>query len=369
MPKANIPNIALNMAQKIDIDFLQLDYENPRVIDITEKTDTAFIIKFSKHSDLKEIISSMPENGYMDIEPLIVIKGQEKYIVLEGNRRLAALLLLRDKELAKKCNIDLPNVNEEKQRTFHEKITVYRVESREDARAFIGFKHINGPHKWDSFAKGKYATLWYRAGSKSGLKVDDIARQIGDSHDTINKMIKGYMVLEQAIQNNLYSLEDRVTPKFAFSHLYTALTRTEYCNFLGLDKDWRTGSPVENPISEEKYEELHKLLCWLYGSKSEKQSSQIRTQNPDLAKLGKVIINSEARAALEAGATLEAAYLKLSSGSELFAMELAKADQSLANAMGNLYSYEGGLLGMASRIQKQINIIYEYMEKEERNFK
>ena len=47
MPKANIPNIALNMAQKIDIDFLQLDYENPRVIDITEKTDTAFIIKFS----------------------------------------------------------------------------------------------------------------------------------------------------------------------------------------------------------------------------------------------------------------------------------------------------------------------------------
>ncbi|MCI6541715.1 MAG: hypothetical protein MR460_16430 [Bilophila wadsworthia] len=364
-----LPQIPVGAPSKIDISFLQLDYENPRLVDVPAKNDEAFITRFSKYSDLQEILSSMAENGYMDIEPLIVLKGIDKYIVLEGNRRLAALQLIRDADLAARCNINIPEIDKNKNSSFFKPITVYRVKNRESARAFIGFKHINGPHKWDSFAKGKYATLWYREGAKKGLTVDDIARQIGDSNDTISKMIKAYIVLEQALENDLYSMDDRIAKNFAFSHLYTALTRTEYCDFLGLSKEWRIGPPVEKPVSESYFTELRKVLVWLYGSKSEGAVAKIRTQNPDLAQLGKVIINPEARIALETGRSLAEAYLSLSPGSEIFAMDLTRADTYLKNALTNMASYEGGLGELAERVHKNATIIFNYAKSIDTNKK
>ena len=72
--------------------------------------------------------------------------------VLVGNRRLAAIRIINDPELAKKCKISLPEITNEVKESL-KSVTVYPVNNEDEARAFIGFKHVNGAHRWDSYAK------------------------------------------------------------------------------------------------------------------------------------------------------------------------------------------------------------------------
>jgi ParB-like chromosome segregation protein Spo0J len=61
-------------------------------------------------ADLEELIQSISASGYVDIEPLIVEGRGDHLVVLEGNRRLAALKVLRDSELAVASKIALPEI-------------------------------------------------------------------------------------------------------------------------------------------------------------------------------------------------------------------------------------------------------------------
>ena len=101
-----------------------------------------------------------------------------------------------------------------------EEVSVYRVRDRESARAFIGFKHINGPAKWDAYAKAKFAAEWYRAGQVDGVGLEEIAAAIGDRHDTVKRMVSAIYVLEQARENELFDIEDRTRAVQLFPPLH-----------------------------------------------------------------------------------------------------------------------------------------------------
>lgn len=49
-------------------------------------------------ADLRELIESIAANGYVDIEPLVVLEEEKgELTVIEGNRRVAATKLLRSR--------------------------------------------------------------------------------------------------------------------------------------------------------------------------------------------------------------------------------------------------------------------------------
>lgn len=81
-------------AFKISPEFLSLDTENPRLFlpDAASRNSEPELIKsLADNSDLKELIVSIANNGFLDMEPLIVItdlNDNNKFRVLEGNRRL-----------------------------------------------------------------------------------------------------------------------------------------------------------------------------------------------------------------------------------------------------------------------------------------
>ena len=64
--------------------------------------------------------------------------------------------------------------------------------------SYIGFKHINGPHRWDALAKARFAATWYRKERKHGLTLEKIAQRLGDRHDTVVRLVNGIFVLDQA---------------------------------------------------------------------------------------------------------------------------------------------------------------------------
>ena len=224
----------LDATTKVPVEQLRLDPGNPRLIgDGNDISDEAIIARLYRAAELTELLESISTNGYLDIEPLVVMDDPDpesgRLIVLEGNRRLAALRLLREPDLVggirsrEGLRISIPPVAEPFRETF-DQVSVYPVASRKHARSFIGFKHINGPAKWDAYAKARFAAEWYKADRADGVDLADIARAIGDRHDTIKRMVSAIYVLEQAEHQRLFDIEDRYTRKFNFSHLYTALS-------------------------------------------------------------------------------------------------------------------------------------------------
>ena len=135
---------------KINVDFLKLDRDNPRLAGRSACTaEECIIAQLYRGEDLGELLQSIAANGYMDIEPLIVLldAADQRFTVLEGNRRLAAIRLFREPELvdsiARKehLKIKVPEISATASATLSE-VSVYRVPDRAAARSFIGFKHI-----------------------------------------------------------------------------------------------------------------------------------------------------------------------------------------------------------------------------------
>lgn len=61
-----------------------------------------------------------------------------------------------------------------------------------------------------------------------------------------------------------------MSPKFSFSHLYTALNRSEYKDFLGLERDWNV-TLKDNPVPSQNIDKLKDVLTGLYGYKKIKE--------------------------------------------------------------------------------------------------
>ena len=306
----------LETTTKVPVGRLRLDRGNPRLVgEAADASDEWIIARLYRSAELDELLQSISANGYLDIEPLVVIQaaGADGLTVVEGNRRLATLRLLREPALARgietaeKLSIPVPAVDDAVRATLNE-VSVYRVADRESARAFIGFKHINGPAKWDAYAKATFAAEWYRAGQADGVGLEQIAAAIGDRHDTVKRMVSAIYVLEQARENRLFDIEDRYARKFNFSHLYTALSRSQYMEFLGLEAAWARHDPRPDQVPHEKLDRLKRVLVWIYGSKADEVEPVVRTQNPDIKRLGEVLVNAEGRHVLEQGRSLDTAH-------------------------------------------------------------
>ena len=162
----------LETTTKVPVQKLRLDRSNPRLLGQAEDaSDESIIARLYRSAELDELLQSISANGYLDIEPLVVMRASEgdTLIVLEGNRRLATLRLLVEPALVDRIassedtRIAVPEIDDAVRSTL-DQVSVYLVESREHARAFIGYKHINGPAKWDAYSKARFAAEWYRSG-------------------------------------------------------------------------------------------------------------------------------------------------------------------------------------------------------------
>src|SRR4051794_1303207 len=79
----------------IAIEELILDAQNPRLPEELQGGAQGPVLRYlADNGAIGELVRSMADNGYFEHEPLIVTPADSKYIVLEGNRRLAALKIL-----------------------------------------------------------------------------------------------------------------------------------------------------------------------------------------------------------------------------------------------------------------------------------
>ena len=334
----------VKVPQEVELQHLHFDINNPRFTPDKkpdEDTDQAIISKLAGTADLAELVQSIATSGYINIEPLVVVLRDDRLIVLEGNRRLAAIKALLNPQYAEKARLTVPDFDQKVRDTLNN-ILVYRVAKEEDARELIGFKHINGPQAWDAYAKAQFAGRWLDEEAKkpNPLSLADIANRMGDNHATIHRMVTALFVLRQAKETETYDISDRQKKAFSFSHLYTGLSHEEFTNYLGMERPVRTKDPSREPVPKENLPKLRQLLVWLYGSKSDDAQPVIKSQNPDLRTLRYVLASPAATRELEERADLGAAIITATPKDVRFSKHLLNANAELQKAQETLDGFD-----------------------------
>jgi hypothetical protein len=173
-PPREPPSPQAKNYERMEIKELFLDPKNPRLLQygIKQKaTQDEILQALWDRLAVDEVAMSIAADGYWDFEPLFVVKekivvpvkegesppkdGKPKEeiadVVIEGNRRLAAVKLLLSSKLRRDFGAtDLPEVSKSIEKAL-KSLPIIRVDHRQDVWRFLGFKHVNGPAKWGSY--------------------------------------------------------------------------------------------------------------------------------------------------------------------------------------------------------------------------
>ena len=345
----------------ISIDELHLDHANPRLVEYEISPQTSedeLLVILWEATDVLELAQSIVASGFFPHEALIVANENGKKIVIEGNRRLAAVRVLLSKSLAAKHGWQVPKISAEARKKL-EKLPVI-ITTRKDSWRSFSFKHINGSAKWGGFAKAAYIAQVHRT---YGIPLSQIANQLGDRFRTTQRLYRGLMVLEQAERNKVYDREDRFYTRFAFSYLYTGLDLSGVSSFLRLSLE---KPEDQNPVPKTKLRELGELLAWLYGSKKLKRAPVIRSLNPDLSDLNTILGSKDGIAALRAGVDIEKALEISRSPIAVFEEALLAAKRELTTARAYLtigYDQSEALLRTAGTVTNLAEDMYLELER------
>ncbi|NKC14579.1 MAG: hypothetical protein GKR94_21075 [Gammaproteobacteria bacterium] len=341
---------------------LLFDPQNPHIVEFAdaERMTQAELAKVLwENMSIDELMMSIAAGGYFTYEPLIVTRSGGDATVIEGNRRLAALKFLLDPDLCKQVGVaKVPTLSPERRQELKKVPVVWTT--RKKAWQYIGFKHVNGPVKWDSYPKAQYIA---RIKNEFGVPLDEIADQIGDRHGTVQRLYRALMVIEQAESEGVFERERRYKGHFSFSHLYTGLDYEGISSFIELSA---ASSETKDPVPKKNLKELGELCVWLYGDRTLDRLPIVQSQNPHLRQLDEVVRSKSALMALREGMPLSIA-LEVSYGDEtVFRRSLVQAKDALQKGRATLSTgFDGNpdLLDLAHQIA---DLSYDLSEEMER---
>ena len=181
--------------EKLKVDELVLDNFNPRLPKSLhgEENEEKIVEYMLAFGNITELMQSIVETGYSDAEPLLVIKDQnsEKYVVIEGNRRLTALKLLNNPKTAKTKTSAINEIVESAAGKIPTTVPCIVYENRDEILDYLGYRHITGVKDWGALEKANYLDLLYKKHVKDSEKdiYKKLAKMIGSKADYVKKLI------------------------------------------------------------------------------------------------------------------------------------------------------------------------------------
>lgn len=231
---------------------------------------------------IDDVLSSLSVNGYFEAEPLVCRRQPDAttFVVVEGNRRLAACLILLEDERAR--NQPRRKAHFAARWRHHGQPPINPIpsilfgadEQQEAMLAYLGVRHIRSAKAWDSYAKAAWVA---KVVETDKLSVKQVAEVIGDRHGTVNRMLEGYYLVAQLTKSGHFRPADSIrkgrasVTAYPFSWVYTILGYTTVREFLKLRDDDAHPDPV--PLTE--LENAAILMKSMFGDRSKGRSSAI----------------------------------------------------------------------------------------------
>lgn len=314
---------------------LRLDPENPRLpADLLGKSQEDLAVHLELGHDALTVAESIAAHGFFGSEPLIVIASGDEWTVVEGNRRLTALLGLTNPEIRSQFANPAPWSQLASQATvaLDDLIPVVVLPGRASATPIIGFRHISGILAWQRYAQARYIA---RLVDDNDMSFKDVADMIG-----IDKGKVASLYRDQAIAAQARDLGIETGPlEETFSLLDVAMSQPKLRNHVGAPM----GSKIEPgapPIPDDKAAELRELITWIYG---DGETEPVIGESREIAKLGNVVASDVGLAALRTGDSLELAIQKVKDAEtnprQRLLQRLKAGRNSLVNALDDLADF------------------------------
>lgn len=288
----------------IALEDLDFDVDNPRFgAEVGARQSQQQVLNHLVRTfGVDDVLSSIAVNGYFVAEPMICRRHGDRYVVIEGNRRLASCLILAGDERAQdqeKLTAQFQALQKSTGKDPFDKVACIVFEATENEQellAYLGVRHIASSQGWDSYAKAAWIA---RAVEDHNIPLADIAAMTGDQNKTVSHLLEGYYFVQQLIETghfdpNTSQRKGRGSnPKFPFSWVYTLLFSPTARQYVGLE-----GEPRRNPIPPDRLNRAGLLLERMFGTPGKPSCID---DSRDITRLARSLDDDKKIALLETG--------------------------------------------------------------------
>ena len=245
---------------------------------------------------LEELAQSYMDNGFFQNEPLIVVKrdAEEQYIVVEGNRRLAALKILHGSPETDELHFVAiaPSADQLAQLRA---VPCFCVQSRARVHAYVGFRHIGGIKTWPAEAKARYVLAEVLA-----LAADDVAdpfrelgRRVGSNAQGMRNSYLAIRILLHAREE--FGLNVAYVQESRFGVWLRCMNSADIRRHIGL-RGARTYLEIEEALRAIDRDRLAEVLGDL--KRDGGRSQAVLGDSREVTAYGRVLAHERARATL-----------------------------------------------------------------------
>jgi hypothetical protein len=308
----------------MEVDDLLLDKENPRLpTEIKNQKQQKIIAYIARHEAVEDLMSAIAQNGFFPGEPLVVYRNSTdpagKFRVIEGNRRLTSVMLLRNPDLCPERRSLKEIAQSAKKANIPKTLPVVKVADRASALPYLGSRHIVGVKEWEPLQKARYMHQLFELTSSSKTpqeRYKTVASSIGSGNrsDYIKKNLDALAVYNVMAEADFYGDSDVTEDSFSFGVLYTALDAKPVAGYIGSAKY----DPVKDLVTEKvdpivhptklKKSAIRDLYMWGFHKDDQKQT--ILGESRNIPKLAAVLRSKAATKVLESTENLQLAYEK-----------------------------------------------------------
>ena len=183
---------------RLSYDSVDQHYDDDKVVEMQETIER----KLAKEK-LSDLIDSIVENGFLEVDRIVVrkLEGEEqRYLVVEGNRRTAALkslyqdhqegfLELSESLLDKMCSLSVLLINADD-----------KEEIKEYQHTLMGVRHVSGPKRWTGMQSAKLVCDLF----EQNHTATQIGSLLGISAIEANRRMRGYLAYRQLASDPKY---------------------------------------------------------------------------------------------------------------------------------------------------------------------
>lgn len=277
---------------------LLLDKDNPRFGLPTKRNSSQADIldHIVERFGVEDVLSSLALNGYFRAEPMVCRRGPDAatLTVAEGNRRLAACLILaqgkRASRQSRRTQVYRPKWQAAGSPQI-DPVPVLIFDTEDGAGkllSYLGVRHISSSQPWDSYAKAAWVA---KVVEENRLKVAEVAEMIGDEHRTIQRLLEGYYVIQQIIDAGEFKPQDSnrrgrgSVTDYPFSWVYTILGYSTVRRFFGIDD---AAPPGKRPVPQAKLSDTGLVIRAMFGDKAKGRSSAVEDSR-ELSDLASIV--------------------------------------------------------------------------------
>jgi hypothetical protein len=162
--------------------------KNPRFDPVSNQTKAIEQMLDEKEPEIKKLAEDILEKGLNPSKNLIVLEKNNKFLTLEGNRRIISLKLLQNPRLSKDQDLRkfFYQLKDNYSNSVQENVNCVVFENEEDARHWISLEHTGknqgvGVDSWDSEQKHRFSQ-----NASKAIQIFDFA----DEHNLDRQKVK-----------------------------------------------------------------------------------------------------------------------------------------------------------------------------------